>query len=340
MKLASFVRVPAFIVTAVLLIGCVETVKLDTVELDDTAVLPEGVVLPDGFYPLAGQYNLDNPDDSYDGWPRHIVSKRDAMVMAYVPSQSIIMGGGTGTDEVPARTVVVNHFYMDLHEVTNAQFRKYAGISEAKSAGFGQYYSPGFNDDHPARNLSWFAARRYAAWANKTLPTEAQWEAAARGDDARIFPWGNEEESELTRYLCNSRTSRENFDNYEFAAPVMNFAAGVSPYGIFNLAGNVWEWCEDNYDPGRYAYPSSEDPSTELQRGAKPFGDPNYPNPPAKDIREARVGPLGGDERAARGGSFADPIERCRVDARIGIRPGAARSNVGFRTVLPLPPLR
>lgn len=312
---------------------------------DRCAELPEGVVLPQGFAPLRGHYGLGNEDDDYGGWPRYIVSERDNMIMCYVPSQQFMMGGGLQVDEVPPRQVVVNHFYIDLHEVTNGQFARFAksakrhGVSAAKVDQFKDYWTPGLNNNHPVRNVSWNQARGYAQWVGKYLPTEAQWEAAARGIDHRIYPWGNEEVSETTRFLCNARTGLDEFDGYSYTAPVMNFAAGVSPFGAFNMSGNVWEWCDDYYDPGRYAYPSAEDPATGLQRGPKDFGDSNYPNPLEKDIREARVGPLRGDERVIRGGSFADPIERCRVDTRAGARAGAHQNNVGFRCVLPLPPM-
>jgi formylglycine-generating enzyme required for sulfatase activity len=300
---------------------------------DRGAPLPEGVSLPDGFYPLSGQYDLSNPEDHYNGWPRYIVSVTDGTVMAYVPSQTLMMGGGTGLTEVPARTVRVGHFYMDIHEVSNRQFSRYSSTGPYRT-----FYLPGRNDHQPVRGVSWFDAQGYADWARKTLPTEAQWEAAARGSDRRIYPWGNDEQSEVTRYLCNASTVRESFDGYDGPAPVMNYAPGVSPFGHFNMAGNVWEWCSDWSDPGRYAYPSEEDPPSALQRSALPLGDRNYPSPAHKEIRDSRVGPPVGTERAIRGGSFMDPIQRCRVDTRASLPPDARRNNVGFRCVLVLQP--
>jgi formylglycine-generating enzyme required for sulfatase activity len=377
-------------------------------------------VLPERFHPLLNHYDPNNYEDHYNGWPRYIVSDRDNMVMCYVPAQTFTMGGGHSLNEVPAREVVVSHFYIDIHEVTNVQFdrfrkaaknrgpaaklldplhvftiseldyRRYTDRPWVESQAYrrygyeitipftsiqredipgkqklypellpdifyrgpwwwmGQtpldidcyldYWTPGANNDHPVRNVSWWEAWYYSMWTNKFLPTEVEWEAAARGGDRRAYPWGNEPTSETTRYLCNCKTDRGNFDGYEYTAPVMNYAAGVSPCGAFQMSGNVGEWCADWYDPGRYAYPSDADPPSKLDRGPKAFDDPNYPNPLDKTIRETRVGPLRGDEKVIRGGSFAEPIEQCRVDSRRSARPDAHQNNVGFRCVLPLPP--
>lgn len=346
---------------------------------DRCAELPVHVQLPDGFYPLRGHYSIDNPESNYNGWPRYIVSEQDNMIMCYVPSQQFTMGGGLGADEVPAREVVVNHFYVDLHEVTNIQYycyRKAAGKKVLRSLEhdpcaylngssccpcrpgipcpetffyisgktpcdidyYRDYWHPGLNDNHPARAISFREAFAYAKWSCKSLPTEAQWEAAARGGDRRLYPWGNNEVSDVTRYLCNARTTGGDlFDGYEYTAPVLSYAPGVSPFGAFNMAGNVWEWCVDWYDPGRYGYPSDEDPPAELQRGPKPFGDRWYPNPVRKDLADGRIGPIRGDEHPLRGGSFADPIELCRVTSRISARIDARQNNFGFRCVLLLP---
>ncbi|NLX20834.1 MAG: formylglycine-generating enzyme family protein [Phycisphaerae bacterium] len=332
---------------------------------DYEAVTAPGVSLPPGFYPLVGHYSQDDENDHYDGWPRYIVSERDDMIMAYVPSQTLVMGGGAGPDEVPARTVVVPHFYIDLHEVSNAQFHRFyklaasnvcdlswqpgrpldcadpdyhgaTGTPWAVSAAYARYWRPNHSNHHPARNVSWWEAQSYCRWAGKSLPSEAQWEAAARGDDCRLYPWGNEERTDVTRYLANAQGGRENFDGYEYTAPVQSFAGGVSPFGAYQMAGNVAEWCADWYDPSRYAFPSMEDPPTPI-RGPKGFGDGQYPNPLDKNVREARVGPLRGDQKVIRGGSFADPIQKCRVDARSSAAPDSQLYNVGFRCVLYLP---
>jgi formylglycine-generating enzyme required for sulfatase activity len=374
-----------------------------------------GVELPRGFHPLKGFGDLSEPGATYNGWPRYIMSEQDRMVMVYVPTQMFVMGGGTAANEMPARHVKVNHFYVDLHEVTNAQFdcfTRTAGnykpkcneprCGEACDTGcetscggcaicgglgggcglcglfqkrcsdrptdnqwienelcypgacfnpwehrairpcqinrFREYWTACVNNNHPARNVSWREAWMYSNWSGKQLPSEAQWECAARGDDSRIYPWGNQETSEISRYLCNFRSGRENYDGYEYTAPVLAYAPGVSPYGAFNMAGNVWEWCGDWYDPGRYGFPSDEDPATGLQRGPQPFGDRFYHNSWDKDIPEARVGPMRGSERVLRGGSFDDPIERCRVTSRWFAGPETHLKNVGFRTILPLPP--
>ncbi len=349
--------------------------------------------LPRGFRPMQG-YEQSTPGSSHKGWPRYIYSTQDRMVMAYVPSQTIVMGGGAQPDEGPERHVRVNHFYVDLHEVTNAQFDCFVRSADdiepecplgecgetrcfdcGKDNGcvnqennttwigselcfpgkcfspwehrevdpddirlYRRFWTPSLNNHHPVRNVSWREAWYYSRWAGKLLPSEAQWEAAARGDDGRVYPWGNENQSEVTRYLCNSKTSRDNWDGYEYTAPVMSYAPGVSPVGAFNMSGNVREWCGDWYDPGRYAYPSDEDPPSPLARGIQPFGDRHYPNPDDKDMADSRVGPYVGAERAIRGGSFADPIERCRVDSRWAAGQDMHLANVGFRTILPLPP--
>jgi formylglycine-generating enzyme required for sulfatase activity len=173
--------------------------------------------------------------------------------MALVPAGPFTMGADEGgeLDEHPAHTVTLEAFYLDLTEVTNEAYR--ACVREglcpppdprnARSNHVGpdkRFRRP----KQPASSLAWDSARAYCLWVGKRLPTEAEWEKAARGPDARQYPWGNEDPTP---------------DRGVFAAGVTSdvgaHPAGAGPYGHLDLAGNVWEWVEDIYDP--YAYQRS-----------------------------------------------------------------------------------
>jgi hypothetical protein len=126
-------------------------------------------------------------------------------------------------------------FYLQRHEVTNSEYRR-----------FDQSHDPDAPPDHPVTNVSWYDAMAYAAWIGGTLPTEAQWEIAARGPEGRSYPWGNDEPTR----------SRANYDAGEggpapATASVGSFRAGATPEGIHDLAGNVWEWCRDGAENTR-----------------------------------------------------------------------------------------
>lgn len=103
----------------------------------------------------------------------------------------------------------------------------------------------GWQDDYPMVNLSWYDAKRYAQWAGAALPTEAQWEKAARGTDGRIFPWGNDwDASKSSSSLWTDHPGKPSL--------VGSFPTGASPYGCLDMAGNVYQWCADYYDPYYY----------------------------------------------------------------------------------------
>ncbi len=170
--------------------------------------------------------------------------------MALVPAGPFTMGADEGgePDEHPAHTVTLPAFYLDLTEVTNEAY--HACILEglcpppdpknAAANRFGpdaRFRGP----RQPASSLGWDSARAYCAWVKKRLPTEAEWEKAARGPDARKYPWGNEEPS-ASRGVFGGAVTGE----------VGAHPTGAGPYGHLDLAGNVWEWVEDIYDP--YAY--------------------------------------------------------------------------------------
>ena len=157
----------------------------------------------------------------------------------------------------PVHTVYLDAFYMDKYEVTNAQFRKFlqANPQWRKSGRFDRRYQhrdylrdwdelyyPAGKADHPVVYVSWYAAAAYAQWAGKRLPTEAEWEKAARGGlVGKKYPWGNK----LNRAYANSAGTGGR-DKWDFTSPVGFFLP--NGYGLYDMAGNVFEWCADEYD--------------------------------------------------------------------------------------------
>ncbi len=197
--------------------------------------------LPTGFRPREGT----TPHAS--GWPMEIVGSRDGAPMMLVPGGTFIQGRDDGESaEAPAHRVSLGTFYVDKHEVTNRQFtlfQKEAGKRAeraralAKDPALAKIEEP---EDAPAVMVSARDAADYALWAGKRLPTEAQWEAAARTPDGRIYPWGPDKPA-----WSKTKAPRQ-------IDPVMTFPQDTSPYGVFDLAGNAWEWTKDWYDARYY----------------------------------------------------------------------------------------
>ena len=181
---------------------------------------------------------------------------------------------------------------------------------------FKEYWKPGVNDTHPARAVSYWEAWYYCRWVGKDLPTEAEWELAAKGPDDRLYPWGNIE-PDSQHLLCNYGGPRPSEDGYEYTAPVSAFAAGRSPYGCYNMAGNVWEWCKDNYDASIYSSTDFNPTDSEIAR--------EMTNPKGASLGQARV---------LRGGAFTSDISNCRTTTRTKALPNTHSLNVGFRGVL------
>lgn len=148
-------------------------------------------------------------------------------------------------DEHPERKVFLDSYYMDMFEVTNSQYSKFDSnhIYEKEKK------------DHPVVLVSWYEAEKYCGLLGKRLPTEAEWEKAARGTDGREYPWGNEFD-----------VSRANIgmDKHD-TTPVGSYKNGKSPYGIYDMAGNVWEWTMDWYE----AYPGSDYKSEDFGKKIK-----------------------------------------------------------------------
>jgi formylglycine-generating enzyme required for sulfatase activity len=149
-------------------------------------------------------------------------------------------------DESPAHTVTLPAFQIDKYEVTVGDYWKYTEATG--KAAPREFENPRLNHpDQPVVSLPWQQAKDYCHWAKKRLPTEAEWEKAARGTDARYYPWGNEPDA----LNANIRGKGDNFRN---TSPGGKFPEGASPYGAMDLSGNAWEWTEDWYQP----YPGNE----------------------------------------------------------------------------------
>jgi len=173
-----------------------------------------------------------------------------AEMMVEIPAGEFTMGNDAGDDdEKPAHTVPLEAFEIDMFEVTNADFAKFVeetgyqtGAEKAGEAGW-RAYAEG-KDNHPVVKVTWNDANAYCEWAGKRLPTEAEWEKAARGTDGRTYPWGNDWDP------AKANTKESGFRG---TVAVGSFAEGASSYGVFDMAGNVWEWTADWYQ----AYPDS-----------------------------------------------------------------------------------
>lgn len=236
-----------------------------------------------------------------------LVSPKDGMEMVYVAAGEFQMGAYEDNEyqysDNPKHTVTLDAFWIDKTEVTNAMYMQCVlqgpclEPADFSSAVHKEYYANPAYDDYPVVFVDWDDARTYCRWAGRDLPTEAQWEKAARGPDGLIHPWGNN----------NPTASLANFGGYVGDTKMVgSYPDGASPYGAMDMAGNVAEWVADWYD-------------TEYYR----TGPVN--NPP---------GPVSGDYKVVRGGSWSYQSYGIRTYFRMYNDPSDHIQDIGFRCVL------
>ena len=225
------------------------------------------------------------------------VNAKDGSVLVYVPEGEFEMGDGQDSDG-PKHRVHLSAYWIGVYGVTNAQYLRFVEATKHRPPDNSRHREKQYAD-HPVTNVSWDDAVAYAQWAGCQLPTEAQWEKAARGPGGLIYPWGKD----WDQAKCRNDKNKGN----QTTAPVHAYPAGVSGYGTYNQSGNVWEWCADWYGKDYY--------------GESPQRDP--------------AGPDGGSGRVYRGGGWGDvhPAD-FRGANRYRLDPAYRRDGaLGFRLV-------
>jgi formylglycine-generating enzyme required for sulfatase activity len=224
----------------------------------------------------------------------------DGREMVQIPEGPFTMGSRDGDpDEAPEHQVYLKSYYIDLKEVTQADYDRFVKMTKR-----GKIFVPVFEDDIskilnpelPAMGMAWSDAEAYCRWAGKRLPSEAEWEKAARGEAKRRYPWGDE-----------FRTGYANVDGeedgYKYLAKPGSFEGGRSPYGVYDMTGNVAEWVADPYDSAFYE--------------KTPYRNPK--------------GPDDGEHKVIRGGSWRESQLNARLTKRFQAKMLRTDATIGIR---------
>jgi eukaryotic-like serine/threonine-protein kinase len=307
---AVVVRVPAATGTSAPTVTRTSRVASATATFSSTETAPPTLTFtPDPSLP---------PANSQPGqiWQR----PKDGMKMVYIPAGEFRMGSTSAdanakSDEMPQHLVSMDGFWIDRTEVTNAMFAlcMRAGVCQAparsSSASRETYYGDPKYADYPVIYVDWQQAQAYCQWVGGDLPSEAQWEKAARGEDERIYPWGNSVDGRRLNF-CDANcpydwADQSINDGFRDTAPAGSYPAGASSYGVLDMLGNVGEWVLDWYSPSYYQISPGSNPS----------------------------GPASGEVRVERGGTWASTARDARAAYRGKLDPATRLSSLGFRCV-------
>lgn len=220
--------------------------------------------------------------------------------MVQIPEGAFTMGSNEGDpDEAPEHQVYLKGFYLDQKEVTQEEYARFAKMTKRplpRIEVFEDDQSKIFKPELAAMSVSWDEAAAYCKWAGKRLPTEAEWEKAGRGESKKRYPWGD-------RFVMNAANLDGSEDGYKYLAPPGSFDAGRSPYGLYDMTGNVAEWVEDSYDEHYYK--------------KSPFRDPK--------------GPKSEDLKVVRGGSWRETEHNARLSKRFEAKHWRTDVTIGIR---------
>lgn len=278
-----------------------------------------------GMDPVCGTQNCGTCGEGYScddgecvedtGWEPDDYTVSCSNGMCLIPAGSFWMGCNSAvdndcdSDESPYHEVTLSGYYIDKTEVTVDDYADCvtAGACTAPSTAKANYcnWEVSGKGNHPVNCVNWSQAGEYCTWAGKRLPTEAEWEKAARGTDGRKYPWGNEDATceyavmyDGTDYGCGTNSTWD---------VCSKSPAGDSPYGLCDMSGNVWEWVSDWYDFGYYTNSPASNPT----------------------------GPVSGSDRVVRGGSFDFSGGALRASNRNYYNPSYVNDSRGFRCVRP-----
>jgi iron(II)-dependent oxidoreductase len=246
---------------------------------------------------------LENEEQELEERRKDLLPQANVRRMVEIKAGPFPMGSradDSPNKERPVHVVYLPTYYISPFPVMNIEYREFVNCTGYKAPMHWQRGSyPTGTGRHPVTNVSWHDAKAYAEWLGARLPTEAEWEKAARGTDERLYPWG----SRFGEDRCNCTNLMGG------TLPVDEYPNGRSPYGLWDMAGNTYEWCEDYYDENYYKFSPNNNPK----------------------------GPEGGQERVVRGGSYQENRTAVRTTHREGTGEHITREVQGFRIAMSEP---